>query len=80
MFNWLRATLLALWALASFGVVFFARDIDQVAWGWPLNFWLLAQGSVLLFLGIVMVYAWCMNRAERHRPPTVAPAAADDGR
>ena len=67
---WMRAGLLFVWAMASFGVCFFARDLDQVVAGWPLNFWLAAQGGVLVFIGIVMVYAWWMNRAEVALPPT----------
>ena len=69
---WLRAALLLLWAAASFGVAFFARDLNQVVAGWPLNYWWLAQGGVLVFLGVVMVYAWWMGRA--------APAADDEDR
>jgi cation/acetate symporter len=69
---WLRAALLLLWAAASFGVAFFARDLSQVVAGWPLNYWWLAQGGVLLFIGVVMVYAWWMGRA--------APAADDEDR
>ena len=69
---WLRAALLLLWAAASFGVAFFARDMNQVVAGWPLNYWWLAQGGVLLFIGVVMVYAWWMGRA--------APAADDEDR
>lgn len=66
----LRALLLAVWALASFGVAFFARDLDHVLAGWPLNYWLAGQGAVLVFMGIVVLYAWCMNRAEaRSAPP-----------
>jgi cation/acetate symporter len=67
----LRAALLALWVAVSFGVAFFARELDQVVAGWSLNFWLLAQGSVLVFIGITMAYAWAMNRAGR--------ASAGDG-
>jgi putative solute:sodium symporter small subunit len=67
----LRAALLALWAAGSFGVAFFARELDQAVGGWSLNFWLLAQGSVLMFIGIAAVYAWAMNRAGR--------ASAQDG-
>ena len=58
------AALLFLWALASFGVVFFARDLDQIVAGWPLNFWWAAQGGVLVFIGVVVFHAWWMNRAE----------------
>jgi putative solute:sodium symporter small subunit len=63
---WLRAALLVLWAAASFGVAFFARELDQAVGGWSLNFWLLAQGGVLVFIGIVTVYAWVVNRAGAH--------------
>ena len=51
----LHAGLLALWFVASFGVVFFARDLQFVVAGWPVGFWFAAQGSVLVFIGIKML-------------------------
>lgn len=54
----LRSVLLLLWALLSFGVVFFARDLDMVVAGWPLNYWFCAQGAVLAYIAIVSVNAW----------------------
>jgi cation/acetate symporter len=33
--------------------------------GWPLGFWFAAQGSVLVFIAIVAVYAWLANRRDR---------------
>ena len=60
----MRAARLGVWGLAWFGVAFFARDLDQVLAGWPLNYWLAAQGAVLVFMGIVVLYAWWMNRVE----------------
>lgn len=63
-----RAALLLVWVLASFGVVFFAHELDQVLAGWPLNYWLAAQGAVLVFIGIVVFNAWWMNRAEAQPP------------
>jgi cation/acetate symporter len=60
----LHAGLLALWFAASFGVVFFVRDLQSVVAGWPLGFWFSAQGSVAIFIAIVVVYAWRMNRRE----------------
>ncbi len=57
-----HAALLGLWALASFGVVFFSRDLDRLL-GWDSwSFWYAAQGSVLIFLAIVVLYAWLANR------------------
>ena len=60
----LHAGLLALWFLASFGVVFFARDLQWVVAGWPVGYWFAAQGSVLVFICIVVVFAWLANRSE----------------
>ncbi len=64
----LHAGLLALWFVASFGVVFFARDLQFVIAGWPVGFWFVAQGSVLLFIAVVVFYAWWENRREGPEP------------
>jgi len=60
----LHAVLLSLWFAASFGVVFFARDLQTAVAGWPISFWFVAQGSVLIFIAIVAVFAWVSNRRE----------------
>ena len=60
----LHAGLLALWFLSSFGVVFFARDLQWVVASWPVGYWFAAQGSVLVFIGIVVIYAWVANRRD----------------
>jgi len=57
--------LLLVWFMASFGVVFFARDLDQWVAGWPVSYWFSAQGSVVLFIGIVAVFAWVSRRQDR---------------
>lgn len=59
-----RASMLVLWFVVSFGTVFFARDLQFDVFGWPLGFWLAAQGIVLIFVCIVAAYAWFANRAE----------------
>jgi len=56
--------LLAVWFAASFGVVFFARDLLQVVAGWPVSYWFAAQGSVLVFIAIIGVFAWLSNRLD----------------
>lgn len=58
----LRGGLLLCWVLASFGIVFFAHDLQQVVAGWPLAYWFAAQGSVLIFILIVAVFARVANR------------------
>ena len=78
----LKAGLLLLWALVSFGATYFARDLQAlVIGGWPLGYWIAAQGAVLVFIAIVVVYAWAMNRFERQdaeRLAADAVALSDD--
>lgn len=54
--------LLLLWAIASFGAPYFARDLSQRLFGWPLSFWLAAQGGLLAYLLVVVVYDRLMRR------------------
>lgn len=63
---WLKAGLLLLWALVSFIAMYFARDLESLVVGsWPVGYWVAAQGGVLVFIAIVVVYCWAMNRFER---------------
>ena len=59
-----RFWLLLFWFLTTFGVVFFARDLQQVVAGWPLAYWFAAQGSVFVFILVVAIYAWLANRRD----------------
>lgn len=63
-FSRLHAGLLATWFVAAFVVVFFADRLQLEVSGWPFDFWFVAQGSVLVFLGIVAAYAWRANRLD----------------
>jgi len=69
--HWRRArrlvlVLLGLWLATSFGTVFFARDLAHLSvFGWPLSFYLAAQGASLIFLAILGAYAWRMRVLDR---------------
>ena len=73
----LKAGLLLVWALVSFGVCFFARDLQWVVAGWPLAYWVASQGAVLVFMVVVVVYAVAMSHFEREDAKAVAAADAD---
>ncbi|WP_233200890.1 DUF4212 domain-containing protein [Limnohabitans sp. G3-2] len=60
----LTAVLLGIWVCVNFVLPFFARELSFTVAGWPLHFWLSAQGSLLVFLAVVVVYAWLVNRWE----------------
>jgi putative solute:sodium symporter small subunit len=65
--NTLRLTLalLALWLFVTFGIGFFARELSFRFFGWPFSFWIGAQGALLVYFGIVAVYAHVMDRWDR---------------
>jgi putative solute:sodium symporter small subunit len=58
--------LLALWLATGFGTVFFARELARFTlFGWPLSFYMAAQGAALISLASIGVYAWRMRRLDR---------------
>jgi putative solute:sodium symporter small subunit len=60
----LRLVLLSIWALTAFGGCYFARDIDALAGGRPLAYWFAAQGVLIIFIALVVIYATVLNRME----------------
>jgi putative solute:sodium symporter small subunit len=66
---WLRvkrltAWLLLVWALVSFGLTYFARDLNFSFFGWPFSFWVASQGALLIFCLIVAFYAYAMSKLD----------------
>ena len=58
--------LAALGLATTFCTVFFARDLAGLSlFGWPLSFYLAAQGASLVYLAIIGIYAWRMRRLDR---------------
>ena len=56
----------AIWLLATFCVIFFARDLHRMSlFGWPLSFYMAAQGILLIYVFIVGAYAWRMHRLDQ---------------
>ena len=64
------AVLLAIWAVAGLGCgVLFADDLNRFhLGGFPLGFWFAQQGSILVFVALIFLYALILNRldAEHH--------------
>ena len=61
----LTGALLGLWLAVSLLVPWFARDLG--AWqvfGFPLSYWLAAEGALLLYLGVIVAYVVGMERLE----------------
>ena len=60
----ITAVLMAVWFVVTFGVAFFARDLNFHFFGWPFSFWVGAQGAMVVYVLIVWVYAYLMNRLD----------------
>jgi len=62
----LTLVLMALWLCTGFGTVFFARELSRFSlFGWPLSFYMAAQGASLVSLAVIAFYAWRMRRLDR---------------
>ena len=63
----LLAVLLAIWFAASFGAGILLRDwLDQwLIGGYPLGFWFAQQGSIYVFIALIVVYVVAMRRLDR---------------
>lgn len=63
----LIAALLSVWALISYGLGILAVEwLNQFTIGeLPLGFWIAQQGSIYVFVLIVFLYAWQMQRLDK---------------
>lgn len=62
----MTAFLLVIWFVVSFVVSFFARDLAALTFlGFPLGFYMGAQGAPLVYLVIIWWYARYMNKLDR---------------
>ena len=63
----LTLVLLVLWVSINFSVIFFARELaGLMLFGWPVSFYMAAQGTLLIYLLIIGGYALSVNRLELH--------------
>lgn len=68
--------LLLIWLLANLLAPWFAHSINGVkVAGLPMGYWLAAQGLLLLYLFIIVVYVVCMDRLERRFTAEGSPEA-----
>ena len=62
----LTGVLLVIWVLATFVVIWFARELNEIIMaGFPLAFYMAAQGSLIIYLLVVWFYARRMNQLDQ---------------
>jgi len=61
------AILLAIWFVVAYVLsIFFVESMNQIAVGQlGLGFWMAQQGSIFVFVLLVLIYAWLMDSLDR---------------
>ena len=61
------AILLSIWFITSFGFSILLVDVlDKIRiGGFKLGFWFAQQGSIFVFVILIFVYVWLMNRLDK---------------
>ncbi|WP_153397865.1 DUF4212 domain-containing protein [Ornithinicoccus halotolerans] len=62
----LMAGLLTVWALVSYGCgILFVEPLNQLSiLGVPLGFWFAQQGSIVVFVLLIAIYVWRMDKLD----------------
>jgi putative solute:sodium symporter small subunit len=62
----ITAILLAIWFVATFVEGWYARDLNNITFlGFPLGFYMSAQGSLIIYVVIIFIYARYMNNLDK---------------
>lgn len=62
----ITAILLAIWFVVTYVVGYFARELNEVIlFGFPVGFYMGAQGALVIYVVIIFYYANRMNKLDR---------------
>ncbi|MEK6478709.1 DUF4212 domain-containing protein [Catalinimonas sp. 4WD22] len=61
------AILLVIWFVCSYGFgILLADELNKIKMGgFKLGFWFAQQGSIYIFVVIIFIYVWLMNRLDK---------------
>ena len=61
----ITAVLMVIWFIATFVEAWYARELNTMTFlGFPLGFYMSAQGSLIIYVVIIWYYARYMNRLD----------------
>ena len=63
----LMAWLLSIWFVVSYGCgILWVEELNTIRLGgFQLGFWFAQQGSIYVFVALIFVYVWRMNKLDR---------------
>ena len=58
---------MVIWFVFSYLVHWFAPELNQAAsfFGWPLGFYMAAQGSLIVFVVQLFIFSWQQDKIDR---------------
>jgi len=57
--------LFAVWFVATFVEIWFARELNTITFfGFPLGFYMSAQGSLVIYVALIGIYALLMRKLD----------------
>ena len=63
---WVTAILLIVWFAVTYVAAFFARELNAITvFGFPLGFYVGAQGVLIVYVVIIWFYAYYMNKLDK---------------
>ena len=57
--------MLVIWFVATFVMGWYARELNEITFLGPLGFYMAAQGSLVIYVGIILFYARYMNKLDK---------------
>jgi putative solute:sodium symporter small subunit len=61
----LTGVILLIWFVATFVVAWFAIPLAEIKFfGWPLSFYMMAQGSLIIYVALIGWYALAMRKMD----------------
>ena len=62
----LTLVLLGIWVVITFGFALFAKDLNDFSlFGFPLGFYMAAQGTLVIYLFLIWIYNRRMRQLEK---------------
>ncbi len=62
----ITAILFAVWFVATFVEIWFARELNTITFfGFPLAFYFSAQGSLIIYVALIGIYAVLMKKLDK---------------
>jgi putative solute:sodium symporter small subunit len=62
----ITTVIIIIWFVVTYVAAFFAPRLNQIRFiGFPLGFYMGAQGALIVYVVLIFYYAWKMNKLDR---------------